>query len=86
MITCSNLNALRYGLGSMRALSLSLSLISLSLSLCLSLAPVCVAPVSYYHMFKEGELESLVGQVPGCRIVRSGLDHQNWFVVVEKLT
>lgn len=38
----------------------------------------------FYHMFSRGELEALVARVPGVRVVRSGLDTQNWFAEIEK--
>ena len=40
----------------------------------------------YYHLFKEGELEGLVDQIPGVKIVDRYYDHQNWVVVMERLT
>ncbi|KAK6976876.1 Alkylated DNA repair protein alkB 8 [Biomphalaria glabrata] len=38
----------------------------------------------YYHVFKEGELESLCRQVPQCSVNRSYYDQGNWCVVLEK--
>uniref|UniRef100_A0A2C9LU72 Methyltransferase type 11 domain-containing protein n=1 Tax=Biomphalaria glabrata TaxID=6526 RepID=A0A2C9LU72_BIOGL len=38
----------------------------------------------YYHVFKEGELESLCQQVPQCSVNRSYYDQGNWCVVLEK--
>ncbi|RKO84204.1 S-adenosyl-L-methionine-dependent methyltransferase [Blyttiomyces helicus] len=38
----------------------------------------------YYHMFVKGELDALVGQVPGAAIVQTGYDRDNWYVVAEK--
>ena len=39
----------------------------------------------YYHMFKEGELESLISRIPfSTRIVSSGYDRDNWFVEFTK--
>ena len=37
----------------------------------------------YYHLFKKGELEGLV-EAAGGRIVKSGYDRDNWFVVFRK--
>ncbi len=38
----------------------------------------------YYHVFKEGELISVVSQIPSLKIVQSYYDHANWCVVAEK--
>lgn len=46
----------------------------------------------YYHLFKQGELEELVGSSgsngsidkPTVKIIKSGFDHENWFCVLEK--
>jgi alkylated DNA repair protein alkB family protein 8 len=38
----------------------------------------------YYHLFGAGELEGLVGQVPGCAVVESFYDKDNWVVVFER--
>lgn len=45
----------------------------------------------FYHVFKKGELESLVEEVKGegewdLRVVRSYFDHENWCVEIEKLS
>ena len=38
----------------------------------------------YYHLFIEGELEKLCTEIPACKIIRSGFDRDNWFVVLKK--
>lgn len=38
----------------------------------------------FYHVFKEGELEELCGQVEGCRVADNFYEQGNWCVVVEK--
>jgi alkylated DNA repair protein alkB family protein 8 len=38
----------------------------------------------YYHMFKKGELEELVGQVPGLEVQESYYDNDNWCVILKK--
>ena len=38
----------------------------------------------YCHVYKEGELEDLCSGIPGCRVVDSGFDKGNWFVLFEK--
>ncbi|VDO94933.1 unnamed protein product [Heligmosomoides polygyrus] len=38
----------------------------------------------FYHVFRKGELESLVTSIPSLCIVRSSFEHGNWCVVVEK--
>ncbi|KAI8816877.1 S-adenosyl-L-methionine-dependent methyltransferase [Fimicolochytrium jonesii] len=38
----------------------------------------------YYHMFKAGELDALVGQLEGATTVKAGYDRDNWYVVVRK--
>jgi len=38
----------------------------------------------YYHVFKKGELEELIQEIPGLEIQRSFYDHANWCVVLEK--
>jgi hypothetical protein len=38
----------------------------------------------YYHVFKKGELEELIAEVPGLEIRRSFYDHANWCVILEK--
>ncbi|XP_025085816.1 uncharacterized protein LOC112559102 [Pomacea canaliculata] len=40
----------------------------------------------FYHVFREGELDSLITQhVPELKIIRSCYDHANWCLVVEKI-
>ncbi|KAJ3216553.1 Alkylated DNA repair protein alkB 8 [Clydaea vesicula] len=38
----------------------------------------------YYHLFKEGELESLCEGLD-CKIFKNGYDKDNWWVILEKL-
>jgi len=38
----------------------------------------------YYHMFKSGELEGLVAEVPEVEIQESFYDHANWCVILKK--
>ncbi|KAJ1830294.1 tRNA methyltransferase, has a role in tRNA modification [Coemansia sp. RSA 2711] len=38
----------------------------------------------YYHLFRDGELAQLAGQVPGCTVVESGYDRDNWYVVIQR--
>lgn len=38
----------------------------------------------YYHMFREGELEELVGLARGLELVEGYYDHQNWAAVVRR--
>lgn len=38
----------------------------------------------YYHLFKKGELEGLINFIPELLLVRSGYDHQNWWVEFSK--
>ena len=38
----------------------------------------------YYHVFKKGELEELIQEIPGLEIQRSYYDHANWWVILEK--
>uniref|UniRef100_A0A665UFQ1 tRNA (carboxymethyluridine(34)-5-O)-methyltransferase n=1 Tax=Echeneis naucrates TaxID=173247 RepID=A0A665UFQ1_ECHNA len=38
----------------------------------------------YYHVFQQGELEQLCGQVAGVRVCRSYHDQGNWCVILEK--
>jgi hypothetical protein len=37
----------------------------------------------YCHMYKKGELEELVGRVPGVALVESGYESGNHFVILE---
>jgi len=39
----------------------------------------------YYHVFAEGELEALVGKVPGLEVKDRFFDHANWCVVARKI-
>lgn len=38
----------------------------------------------YYHLFNEGELEGLVAEVPGARLVNAYYDKSNWCVIVQR--
>ncbi|KAJ3016955.1 Alkylated DNA repair protein alkB 8 [Thoreauomyces humboldtii] len=40
----------------------------------------------YYHLFKEGELEGLVGTIPDAKVDVSGYDRDNWYVIIRKKT
>jgi tRNA (uracil-5-)-methyltransferase TRM9 len=43
----------------------------------------------YYHLFKQGELKSLVESVSwdGCKsvVIREGYDRDNWYVVIKRI-
>ena len=39
---------------------------------------------SYYHVFREGELEALVNSLAGCKIEEAYFDHANWCVRIRK--
>lgn len=39
----------------------------------------------YYHLFEKGELEKLIEKVPHAKVVKSEFDHDNWYVLLEKL-
>jgi len=39
----------------------------------------------YYHLFKQGELDDLVNQIPGVQILESVYDHDNWFMQIGKI-
>lgn len=39
----------------------------------------------FCHVYCEGELESLLGRVPDCRLIESGYDRSNWFICFEKI-
>lgn len=40
----------------------------------------------YYHMFRKGELSSLVREhIPELRFLSEEFDHQNWAILFEKL-
>ncbi|VDK85498.1 unnamed protein product [Cylicostephanus goldi] len=38
----------------------------------------------FYHVFRKGELETLISSVPSLFVVRSTFEHGNWCVVVQK--
>jgi alkylated DNA repair protein alkB family protein 8 len=38
----------------------------------------------YYHLFNEGELEGLVGEVKGAAVVDAYFDKSNWCVIMER--
>lgn len=38
----------------------------------------------YYHLFKEGELECLVGKLEDAELVESGYDVSNWWAKIRK--
>lgn len=38
----------------------------------------------YYHVFKKGELEDLVMDIEGLKIIESYYDHANWCVKIRK--
>ena len=40
----------------------------------------------YYHMFKNGELEDLIKEIPELEIEESFYDHANWCVKLRKKT
>lgn len=41
---------------------------------------------SYYHVFKQGELESLIEKyVHSLHILKSYYDHSNWCIVAERV-
>ncbi|KAK6060250.1 hypothetical protein COOONC_02095 [Cooperia oncophora] len=39
----------------------------------------------FYHVFRKGELESIVSLIPSLNVVHSSFEHGNWCVVVEKV-
>ncbi|KAK6045721.1 hypothetical protein COOONC_16773 [Cooperia oncophora] len=39
----------------------------------------------FYHVFRKGELESIVSSIPSLNVVHSSFEHGNWCVVVEKV-
>ena len=39
----------------------------------------------YYHLFDQGELDSLVHGIPGVRLTASFFDKSNWCVIFQKL-
>jgi len=38
----------------------------------------------FCHVYCEGELEHLASKVEGCRVIESGYDRSNWYIVFEK--
>ena len=40
----------------------------------------------YYHVFKEGELGALFAKVGGIKVIDEFYDHENWCVLVQKIT
>eukprot|EP00026_Physarum_polycephalum_P010046 Phypoly_transcript_10194.p1 GENE.Phypoly_transcript_10194~~Phypoly_transcript_10194.p1 ORF type:complete len:360 (-),score=80.25 Phypoly_transcript_10194:216-1295(-) len=38
----------------------------------------------YYHLFKEGEIEDLFTKIPHATLLEVVLDHDNWYVIVQK--
>lgn len=51
----------------------------------IDLAKKSVVYQRYYHVFKEGELETLVQQHPGLRVVNSYYDKENWCVQIQRI-
>lgn len=39
----------------------------------------------YYHVFQEGELSELLGEVGGVAVLEEFYDHENWCVLAEKV-
>ncbi|KAF8357177.1 hypothetical protein PRIPAC_92172, partial [Pristionchus pacificus] len=39
----------------------------------------------YYHIFRRGEIESLISSIPSLRVVSENFDNGNWNVIVEKI-
>lgn len=39
----------------------------------------------YYHLFKQGELDELVSRSNTAKILESGYDRDNWYIIAEKL-
>lgn len=39
----------------------------------------------YYHLFKKGELDKLIEESKLAKIVESGYDRDNWYVIAEKI-
>ncbi|XP_068124701.1 probable tRNA methyltransferase 9B isoform X2 [Hyperolius riggenbachi] len=45
------------------------------------------AYLRYYHVFREGELRSLLeNDIPELQVVSSSFDHGNWCIIAEKIT
>ncbi|ELP88491.1 hypothetical protein EIN_344210 [Entamoeba invadens IP1] len=40
----------------------------------------------YYHVFVKGELENLVNQIHECKVVESGFEKDNYYVIVSKVS
>jgi hypothetical protein len=38
----------------------------------------------YYHLFKKGELDSLIESIPQAKVIESVWDHENWYVLTQK--
>ena len=38
----------------------------------------------YYHLFEQGELDALIGQLPGAALVDSFYDKDNWCAIFER--
>ena len=39
----------------------------------------------YYHLFKKGELDNLVEQIKIGKVVETGYDRDNWYVIAERI-
>lgn len=39
----------------------------------------------YCHVYKKGEMESLCSKIPTCRLIKSGWESGNWYVILEKI-
>ncbi|VDP77429.1 unnamed protein product [Echinostoma caproni] len=46
--------------------------------------PCDAVPGRYYHLFTQGELESLISQVPSLKLHRVYYERGNWAAVVTK--
>lgn len=40
----------------------------------------------YYHLFKEGELEGIISNIPNLKLLESYWDVDNWYILVEKIS
>ncbi|KJE88559.1 tRNA methyltransferase [Capsaspora owczarzaki ATCC 30864] len=38
----------------------------------------------FYHLFKSGELEMLASRLANVRVLRSGYDRDNWYIILER--
>ena len=49
-------------------------------------APVVEKTVNYryYHLYRQGELEQDIGEVPGCVISKAGYEKDNWWAIIRK--